>query len=640
MKGTTLPGLLAVFFFLLNSSVAPAQGYPDYLLHQPFAIQYYQVDSLFGIIARYDSAKANNEIARLEKWADHNSDRELRYAFMLLRYQYSIVAKNRDNYFVEKNMPAYLAELDEKNLLYLEAEALNILANYYWVDYRKFGLAFEYSLAAYNIYSKFPDNVFPPKSEYLYSIGLAYYRFKDDRSALSYLMQAEKSMPYGKSPHYYNILNAIGLCYRQSGVYDSAEYYFQKSYELVKQQHVHIWQGIIGGNLGITYYYEQRYTEAIPLLEQDVQICQERNKYADNAVKSLAILGDCYLQLGNKAKGLAILQQSYQMVKDGNKWGNYDIIAPVYPLMAKAYAETGNYKLAYDFSDSAKRVSDSESSQKNALILAGAMEKTDIEKHKAEIREHQKELKIQFLIRIFFTISIALLLLVIFFIYRNYRNQKITNKLLSKEKKRSEDLLLNILPPEVADELKDKGVAEAKYFDHVTVMFTDFVNFTGAGEKMSPQQLIDELHHCFKAFDGIIDKYNIEKIKTIGDAYLAVSGLPVPDELHAEHIVNAAKEIIQFMCNRKKEIRDAAFDIRIGIHTGSVVAGIVGVKKFAYDIWGDAVNSAARMEQNSETGKINISQSTYDLVKDNFACTYRGEIEAKNKGMMSMYFVE
>jgi class 3 adenylate cyclase len=171
-------------------------------------------------------------------------------------------------------------------------------------------------------------------------------------------------------------------------------------------------------------------------------------------------------------------------------------------------------------------------------------------------------------------------------------------------------------------------------------MFTDFVNFTQASEKMNPQQLIDELHTCFKAFDEIIGKYNIEKIKTIGDAYLAVSGLPVPDALHAEHIVSAAIEIREFMRSRQQQMGDNTFQVRIGIHSGSVVAGIVGVIKFAYDIWGDAVNIAARMEQSSEAGKINISAPTYELVKDKFLCTYRGKIEAKNKGEIDMYFIE
>lgn len=208
------------------------------------------------------------------------------------------------------------------------------------------------------------------------------------------------------------------------------------------------------------------------------------------------------------------------------------------------------------------------------------------------------------------------------------------------EKQKSDDLLRNILPQEVADELKERGTSEARYFDHVSVIFTDFVDFTKAGERLSPQELVDELHTCFKAFDNIISKYHIEKIKTIGDAYLAVSGLPAADACHAENTVRAALEIRAFMRERKQQFPERTFCIRIGIHSGAVVAGIVGVKKFAYDIWGDTVNTAARMEQSSESDKINISATTYELIKDKFECSYRGEIAAKNKGDMEMYFVE
>jgi adenylate cyclase len=211
---------------------------------------------------------------------------------------------------------------------------------------------------------------------------------------------------------------------------------------------------------------------------------------------------------------------------------------------------------------------------------------------------------------------------------------------LIAQKQKSDDLLLNILPEEVAEELKEKGTSAAKYFDHVSVLFTDFVDFTKAGERMTPQQLVDELHTCFKAFDDIISKYSIEKIKTIGDAYLAVSGLPLSDTQHAVNITKAAIEIRAFIAERKQRLPNQSFNIRIGIHSGSVVAGIVGVKKFAYDIWGDTVNTAARMEQNSESGKINISQSTYDLIQNSFKCSFRGQITAKNKGELNMYFVE
>ncbi len=211
---------------------------------------------------------------------------------------------------------------------------------------------------------------------------------------------------------------------------------------------------------------------------------------------------------------------------------------------------------------------------------------------------------------------------------------------LKIEKKKTDDLLLNILPEEIAEELKQKGSSSARFFDQVTVLFTDFVDFTLAGEKMSPQELVDELDACFKAFDEIISRYGIEKIKTIGDAYLAVCGLPIGVEDHAEKIVAAALEIRNFIRSRKETLGEKTFDIRLGVHSGSVVAGIVGVKKFAYDIWGDTVNTAARMEQSSEKGRVNISQVTYELVKDKFTCIPRGEIAAKNKGNLKMYFVE
>jgi len=214
------------------------------------------------------------------------------------------------------------------------------------------------------------------------------------------------------------------------------------------------------------------------------------------------------------------------------------------------------------------------------------------------------------------------------------------NEELKLEKAKSDELLRNILPEEVAEELKQKGTSTARLFDDVTVLFTDFVDFTRAGERMSPQELVNELNTCFMAFDSIISKYNIEKIKTIGDAYLAVCGLPLANANHADLTARAALDILKYMEERKQQKGENTFEVRIGMHSGSVVAGIVGVKKFAYDIWGDTVNTAARMEQSSEPGRINISQVTYERIKDLYACTFRGEIDAKNKGAMRMYFIE
>ncbi len=209
---------------------------------------------------------------------------------------------------------------------------------------------------------------------------------------------------------------------------------------------------------------------------------------------------------------------------------------------------------------------------------------------------------------------------------------------LKAEKKKSDDLLLNILPEEVAEELKETGGAVARLYDNVSVLFTDFVDFTQVSERMSPAALVAEIDTCFKAFDAITEEFGLEKIKTVGDAYIAVAGLPVMDDRHAQHVVQAAIAIRNFMDSRR-QVSDDSFHIRLGIHSGPVVAGIVGVKKFAYDIWGDTVNTAARMEQACEAGRINISAATYALIKDDFKCVYRGELEAKHKGKMGMYFV-
>jgi class 3 adenylate cyclase/DNA-binding NarL/FixJ family response regulator len=216
------------------------------------------------------------------------------------------------------------------------------------------------------------------------------------------------------------------------------------------------------------------------------------------------------------------------------------------------------------------------------------------------------------------------------------------NEILNVELQRSEQLLLNILPYETAQELKMSGKAVARFYPDITVMFTDFKGFTHIAEKLSPEQLVQEIDEFFTAFDLIMEKNGIEKIKTIGDAYMAASGLPAINDTHALDMVNAAVDIIEYM-EVQKQIRISegrpVFDIRIGIHTGPVVAGIVGHKKFAYDIWGDAVNLASRMESSGEAGQINISQCTYDRISSNYSCIFRGEIEAKNKGKVGMYFV-
>lgn len=219
----------------------------------------------------------------------------------------------------------------------------------------------------------------------------------------------------------------------------------------------------------------------------------------------------------------------------------------------------------------------------------------------------------------------------------------VRTKELRLERDRSEELLLNILPQETAEELKAKGYASVKQYDRVSVLFTDFVGFTNITEKISHQELVDSLDEHFRLFDDIMDKYSIEKIKTIGDAYMAAGGIPLKNKFNPLSVTMAGLEMIKSLneLNVKKEAEGkSVWQLRLGIHTGRVISGVVGKRKFAFDIWGDAVNTAARMESSGDVMKVNVSGSTHELIKGYFECSPRGKIKAKNKGEIEMYFVE
>lgn len=216
------------------------------------------------------------------------------------------------------------------------------------------------------------------------------------------------------------------------------------------------------------------------------------------------------------------------------------------------------------------------------------------------------------------------------------------NEALANEKSQSDKLLRNILPDEVADELKSTGKANAKHYKKVSVLFTDFKGFTVRSATMTPEEVIEELNKCFSAFDAIIEKYNLEKIKTIGDAYMCAGGLPNANESNPVDAIRAGLAMQEYMTAYKKKCiakGEPFYECRLGINTGEVVAGVVGTKKFAYDIWGDTVNTASRAESSGAVGLVNITETTYELVKDIFTCEYRGDIEVKGKGLMKMYFV-
>ncbi len=272
-------------------------------------------------------------------------------------------------------------------------------------------------------------------------------------------------------------------------------------------------------------------------------------------------------------------------------------------------------------------------------------EKADTEKKLAQQGQQAQEQANQRNI-LFFCVFALALFGIIFLIYRNAQQQRQKNKIileqskeLKAEKEKADQLLLNILPQEVAQELKEKGITTVKHFQNASVLFADIKGFSSLAKKLSPEDLIKELDFCFSKFDEIVNKYNLERIKTIGDSYMCAGGVPVANVTNPFDITLAALQIQSWMEDERKKRGDDYWQIRLGIHSGELVAGVIGKTRFAYDIWGNTVNTASRMESGGEVGKVNITETTYCIIKDVFDCVPRGKIEAKNIGLIETYFV-
>ncbi|RPI66628.1 MAG: adenylate/guanylate cyclase domain-containing protein, partial [Ignavibacteriae bacterium] len=299
-------------------------------------------------------------------------------------------------------------------------------------------------------------------------------------------------------------------------------------------------------------------------------------------------------------------------------------------ILYEIYRRQGDHQQALHFLEQYTRDHDSLQDKENLANMSMSQALYEFQrKEEALIMEEGRKRQIVIVVAVLTFILVIVTLL----FYRS----------LSKQKSKTDALLENILPREAIAELKRSGVVTPRTHHNVTIMFCDVKDFTLIAEQLPPDDLISLLDHYFRTFDKIIADHRLEKIKTIGDAYMAAGGLHDQSLNYAEQCVLAAQEMLRFISGSADELHTKygyAFDFRIGMHTGSVVSGIVGRDKYAYDIWGDAVNTAARIEQASEVGMINLSGSTYEMIKGRFTCTHRGGISVKNKGEVEMYFLD
>ena len=456
-----------------------------------------------------------------------------------------------------------------------------------------------------------------------------------------------------------NCLN-LGKAYFMLNLPDSSRFFYDRALNLSAitgndYQRMRAYGGLA------RYYLQKELTDSAQLARDSAEAIAYRVKDVYRIHESDILQGEIYLQVGRNREAISYLEEALAWFDSAN----YQVVAlELLKDLSLAYERAGDYETALAYLIDFQELQDDiflkqrEMARAQVNVYREQRQEKETELLNQKIRLSDQELEHQRNLRNTFFIVGILILVILLILVNRYRYERRTKRLLTRknqiienERERSESLLLNILPAEVANELKEKGRSDVRHIVHVDVLFSDFVGFTDLSTQLTPAQLVKEIDECFKAFDEIMTYYNLEKIKTIGDAYMAAGGLMNDAQAQAADVIKAGLEMQDFIEKRHKikyERKEPAFRMRVGIHTGPVVAGIVGVKKFQYDIWGDTVNTASRMESSGEVGKVNISQATYELIKDTstalgmtnqFEFKSRGKIEVKGKGEMEMLFV-
>ncbi len=650
---------------LLSTQAAHAQHSDSTALHALTALN----DSIAWAI-QHDVTSVLDDEAELERLAaEVGKGRELASAFLAMGKVHAITGdRERARAYYQRSHDLFKdADLE------VNAALATIYTGMSYSDEGAYEAALKAFQQALDTYTKLGEVQY---QGHVYShMAYAKGHMGDQVGGLAYNLKAlEAFEQVGDSADAAIEMSNIAESYAEMGELDKALYYDERSARLLKEAGFTVNLMSVLGSIGSTYLELGDRDRALSYFDSTYRYARSLANTDHMAVGATG-LGRVLLAQGDRPGALRKFQEAITLFESINekvdvvdvycraadvliKQGRPDEAGPYLEKAAQLASQLDsrvpymNYLKSAESLDSLRgemvpaywklkehiSIRDSLFNRRNAHRLAGLQFGYEAEKKELVARaERERKEQQQRLVRnaILFALLGSILFGII--IYRQ-RNR------IAAARQRSDELLLNILPEEVAEELKEKGAADAKRIDQATVLFTDFKGFTAYSEKMSPEQLVRDLNLSFTAFDEIIARHGMEKIKTIGDAYMAAGGLPVPNDTHAINTVKAALEIRDFIAEGKARKISAGlpyFEVRVGVHTGPVVAGIVGIKKFSYDIWGDTVNTASRMESSGEAGQVNISEATYDLVKNEpgLSFTSRGKVQAKGKGEMEMYFV-
>jgi adenylate cyclase len=471
----------------------------------------------------------------------------------------------------------------------------------------------------------------------LSDMSVFYRDIKNYNTALEYGARALKMHQNRDDIDYisYDLLN-LAITHDELKNYDKAlEYYFKvietKTGDLTTTYN----------NIATSYKNKKQYDDALAFAKKALD-----NANSNQEDYNLDLIEATFCEiLFLKDKKEESLSHGLTSLKLGRKNENLQVIKAVSLILSEIYDSRGDKLKAYDLFKEHIAARDSINNEDKEHDVTRKIALYDFERQQQDkVNEQLRKDAIASAEKKILYGGLTLMMLLAALTFRNFRRERKAKAAIAVEQEKSEELLLNILPKHVAAELKASGTAQARSYEQVSVLFADFKDFTKVSEQVEPTELVALINKYFTQFDIIIGKYNLEKIKTIGDAYVCVGGLSDEDTTAAAiRLIHAAKEMQKFIEVAKNQAlieNKPFFEQRIGISTGAVVAGIVGLKKFTYDIWGDTVNIAARMEQHSEVGKINVSESTFQLIKAEINCTHRGAIAAKNKGEINMYFVD